>query len=123
MLIESNTTYSNIHTSPTITPAITRNHLTFPERIMLVEEMRKIITVIGNGVCAYNEGWSDEIVAKELIGGRATILNVIAIRKECFGRLIEYSKVRKLNTAARISKLELRIERLENDLKTMFLRK
>jgi hypothetical protein len=119
MLAELNTVSAN----HTIAPAITRNHLTFPERIMLVEEMRKIIKVIGGGVCAYNEGWSDELVAKELIGGRATILNVIAIRKECFGRLIEYSKVRKATTAARISKLELRIERLEHDLKTMFLRK
>ena len=118
MLIESNTTYNNGQTSP----AITRNHLTFPERVTLLESMKTVISM-KDGKCVYAPGWSDERVAKQFVGGRATLLNVIHLRKECFGKLIECQKVRKATTAARISKLELRIERLEHDISKMFLRK
>ena len=113
---------TEFNTSKT-SPTITRNHLTFQERVALLDEMKKVLQVRADGRCAYMNGWNDERLAKEFMDGKATILNVAHLRKECFGTLIEYSKVRKPTTAVRVSKLELRIERIERELDLMFLRK
>lgn len=104
-------------------PAITRNHLTFQERVALLDELKQVLSIRTDGRCVYAKGWSDERIAKEAVEGRATVLNVRALRKECFGKLAEYPKNTKPSSAARISKLELRIERLERDLNALSLRK
>lgn len=111
----------NLHTDVNTTGSsarITRNHITFADRVKMIEEMRKVISVRNDGKCTYAKGWSDERVAKDLLAGRATLLNVINLRKQVFGTLSEYKRGPSASNSnmTRITKLELRIGKLEEQL-------
>jgi hypothetical protein len=97
---------------------ISRNHLTFAERVTLVDQMKQVLTKRPDGDFTYAKGWSDERVARDLLQGKASLLNVINVRKSFFGNLTRGpNKVRASNTnMARITKLELRIGKLEEQL-------
>lgn len=69
---------------------ITRNVLSFGEKVRINSLMSPHMIVEGAGVCRYRDGWDDEKVAelaiKEL-GVMVTSHNVAGIRKELYGQL------------------------------------
>jgi hypothetical protein len=95
-----------------------RNHLTFAERVTLVDQMKQVLTKRPDGDFAYAKGWNDERVASDLLQGKASLLNVINVRKSFFGNLTRGpQKTKASNTnMARITKVELRVGKLESQL-------
>lgn len=65
-----------------------------------------------NGLCVYNEGWSDERVLKEF-GGRATIESVRSVRRLTFGNVKSQPTG---HTIPKDKKIHDRLDAVENRL-------
>jgi len=100
--------------------------LTLPEKLKVVDLLRKHTKKIGTGLCAYEEGWTDERIAQEA-GPRIKALNhVRQIRQQTVGKLLNKRQQPRTDKVpgpaansqllARLVFLEARVSRLYAEL-------
>jgi len=68
---------------------LSKNILTFKQKMVVYERLKKLLVTDASGAWRYVEGWSDERVAQEVHGTEfaCTTHNVSGLREEMFGKL------------------------------------
>lgn len=98
----------------------TKNVLNQKEAYLLSNAIDARVTKISEGVCKYNDGWSDELVRQDLLAliPDLTIHNVAGARKKIFGNFpVERTEEQRLRSE--VEALEFKVDGLNEKLKEL----